>query len=92
MGTPNPGIPNGTPDPGAAQWDPKMAFFVKKIKNIVHFFGSTHWGVPEYGVPIGDPRVGVPIGVAPGQGLWGPWPLGPPKASLALGTWASGTP
>ena len=24
MGTPYPGIPNGNPDPGAAQWDPKQ--------------------------------------------------------------------
>ena len=43
-------------------------------------------------VPIGDPRVGVPIGVAPGQGLGGPWPLGPPEASWALGTGAPGPP
>ena len=55
-------------------------------------FGVPIGVAPGTGVPLGIPGFGVPIGVAPGQGLGGPWPLGPPKASWALGTRASGPP
>ena len=40
---------------------------------------GSHWGCSRSGVPLGIPGYGVPIGVAPGQGLWGPpRPQGPP--------------
>ena len=53
-------------------------------------------GLLQVRVPIGDPRVwGSHWGcswvwgshwAAPGQGLGGPWPLGPPKGSWPFGT------
>ena len=46
---------------------------------------GSHWGRSRVRGPIGDPRVGVPIGPLLGQGF--PW--GPPlvRASWALGLW-----
>ena len=47
---------------------------------------GSHWGSQGLGFPLGWLQVKGPIGVAPGQGLGGPWPLGPPKASWPFGT------
>ena len=70
----------------------EMLIHAHSLSFYCFFILGSHWGRSWVRGPIGDPRVGVPIGVAPGQGLGGPWPLGPPKASWALGTRASGPP
>ena len=43
MGTPYPGIPNGNPDPGAAQWDPKQRMGMK-----YHFLAPKNLRIRPY--------------------------------------------
>ena len=64
----------------------EMLIHAHSLSFYCFFILGSHWGRSWVRGPIGDPRVGVPIGVAPGQGLWGPWPLGPPKGSWPFGT------
>ena len=64
------------------------------------FMYFLYWGpigaAPGSGVPLGIPGLGFPLGRSWVRGShWGcsrSGPLGPPKASLALGAQVSGTP
>ena len=71
-----------------------MLIHAHSLSFYVFFIWGSHWGCSWDRGPIGDPRVGVPIGAAPGSGfpLGGLWsgplgPLGPwdPPRPLGLG-------
>ena len=64
-----------------------MLIHAHSLSFYVFFILGSHWGHSRVRGPIGDPRVGVPIGPLLGQGLRGPLAVGTP-----LGLWASGPP